>query len=48
MYRNGYSMAIQGLFSQTIRGAEIGHFGLISENFDLSRGTTPSYIYPLS
>ncbi len=24
----------QGLFSQSIRGAETGHFGLISENSD--------------
>ena len=26
--------AIQGLFSQSICGAETGHCGLISENFD--------------
>ena len=32
--RNLHDNGIQGLFSQSIRGAETGHFGLISENFD--------------
>ncbi len=31
----------QGLFSQSIHGAETGHFGLILEILTLSRGPTP-------
>ncbi len=36
---------LQGLFSKSIRGAETGHFGLISANFD---PVYPSYILPFS